>query len=60
MNRLAKLFLILGVLVLLAAVLSRFVVGRPYLLLGVRALSLIVISNTFFLLAIIIKVFSKK
>ena len=60
MGKLAKILIITGFLVLAVAACIKFIMGRPYLLIGVRALSLLVISNTLFLLAILIKVFSKK
>ena len=60
MEKLAKVFIIVGLLILIMAVISRFTIGRPYVLLGIKTLSLIVISNTLFVLAILIKVFNKK
>ncbi len=60
MDRLAKILVILGFMLLIVAASSRFVIGRPYMLLGVRALSLLLISNTLFILAILVKVFNKK
>jgi len=60
MEKTSKILIILGILVLVFAVLIRLPLGRPYSLIGVRALSLITISNTLFLLAIILKIFAKK
>ncbi len=60
MEKLAKVFIVVGLLILVIAAVSRFIVGRPYLLLGIRTLSLIVIANTLFLMAILIKIFGKK
>ncbi len=55
MKALANILIVVGVVLLFVAGLSRFFLGRPYTLLGVRALSLIVLSNTTFLLAILLK-----
>ncbi len=60
MEKLVKVFIALGFIILIVAAISRFVIGRPYVLLGIRTLSLIVISNTLFLLAILIKLSGKK
>jgi len=60
MDKLAKVLVIIGLIVLIVAASSRFIVGRPYLLLGVRALSLLAISNTLFILAALAKLFEKK
>lgn len=60
MDKLAKVLVIIGLIVLIVAASSRFIVGRPYLLLGVRALSLLAISNTLFVLAVLAKLFEKK
>jgi len=60
MGKTSKILIFLGLLVLVLAVLIRLPLGRPYSLIGVRALSLIVISNTLFLLAIIFKIFGKE
>lgn len=60
MEKLAKIFMAVGFLILIIAAISRFMIGRPYVLLGIRTLSLIVISNTLFLLAILIKILNKK
>lgn len=60
MEKLAKVFVAAGFLILVVAAISRFAIGRPYVLLGIKTLSLIVISNTLFLLAILIKIFEKK
>lgn len=60
MKALSNLFILLGLLLLMLAGISRLCMGRPFALLGVRALSLIVFSNTCFLLAILIKIFEKK
>ena len=57
MEKFIKFFIGLGILILIVAAVSRFMIGRPYVLLGIRTLSLIVISNTLFLLAILIKIF---
>lgn len=60
MKALASIFIVAGLLLLFIVGVSRFFIGRPYALLGVRALSLIVLSNAAFLLAILIKIFEKK
>ncbi len=60
MEKLAKIFIAVGFLILVVAAMSRFMIGRPYVLLGIKTLSLIVISNTLFLVAILIKIFEKK
>lgn len=60
MKALPNILVGLGLLLLIFAAVTRFFVGRPYGLLGVRALSLIALSNTVFLLAIIVKIFEKK
>lgn len=60
MGKTSKILIFLGFLMLVLAFLIRLPLGRPYSLIGVRALSLIVISNTLFLLAIIFKIFGKE
>lgn len=60
MEKLAKIFIIVGIAILAVAAVSRFVIGRPYVLLGIRTLSMLVIANTLFLLSILIKLFGKK
>ena len=53
-------FVSVGLAFLVIAATSRFMVGMPFSLLGVRALSLIGLANTAFLLAVLIKVSEKK
>lgn len=60
MEKLAKIFIAVGFLILVVAAISRFMIGRPYVLLGIKTLSLIVIANTLFLMAILVKLFGKK
>ena len=60
MEKLTKILIAVGLLILVVAAISRFMIGRPYVLLGIRTLSMIVISNTLFLLAILIKISNKK
>lgn len=60
MEKLAKILIAAGLLILAIAAISRFMIGRPYVLLGIKTLSLIVIANTLFLMAILVKVFNKK
>jgi hypothetical protein len=60
MKTLSNILIALGLLLLLNAAVSRLFIGRPFALLGVRALSLIVLANTAFLLAILIKFCEKK
>ena len=60
MEKLAKILIAVGFLILVVAAISRFVIGRPYVLLGIRTLSLIVIANTLFLIALLIKISEKK
>jgi hypothetical protein len=60
MEKLAKIFMVIGLLILVIAGISRFMIGRPYVLLGIKTLSLIVIANTLFLMAILVKIFNKK
>ncbi len=60
MEKLAKFLIAVGFLILVVAAISRFVIGRPYVLLGIRTLSLIVIANTLFSIAILTKIFGKK
>jgi len=50
----------LGVALLSIAALSRLFVGKPFLLLGVRALSVIALANSALLLAILMKLFEKR
>ena len=49
-----------GLVFLAIAGIGRIMIGRPYLLLGVRALSLISLANSAFLLAALIKLSEKK
>ncbi len=60
MDKLARVLVAFGLVVLLVAASSRFILGRPHLLLGVKALSLLAISNTLFLMAVLVKLFEKK
>lgn len=60
MRVLRDIFIIVGLALLCFAAVFRFLLGHPYALLGVRALSLIALSNTAFLLAVLIKLFQKK
>lgn len=60
MKKASNLLVALGLVVLVVAAISRFIIGQPFLLLGVRALSLIAIANTTFLLALILKLSEKK
>lgn len=59
MKKIANLLVVFGAAILIIAAISRFTVGQPFSLLGVRALSLIAIANTAFLLAIVLKTSSK-
>jgi hypothetical protein len=60
MKTLASFLVTLGLLLLAVALASRFVLGKPFSLLGVRAMTLIVLANTSFLLAALLKLFEKK
>jgi len=60
MKILARVFIIIGLLFLCIAGIYRFILGRPFALLGVKTLSLIVLANTALLLAVLIKVCEKK
>ena len=53
-------FVVAGFMLLIIAAISRFIIGHPYSLLGVRALSLIGLANTFFLLAALVRLSEKK
>lgn len=55
MKKIANLLVCFGVIMLIIAAISRFIVGQPFSLLGVRALSLIAIANTAFLLGLVLK-----
>lgn len=55
MKKVANLLVFSGVILLVIAAISRFIIGQPFSLLGVRALSLIAIANTAFLLALVLK-----
>lgn len=56
----SKILIVIGFIFLLVAAVNRFIVGQPYVLLGVRALSLIALANTAFLLAALVKLSEKK
>jgi hypothetical protein len=56
----SKILIALGCVFLVVAAVNRFIVGQPYILLGVRALSLIALANTAFLLAVLVKLSEKK
>lgn len=56
----SKILIALGCAFLVVAAVNRFIVGQPYILLGVRALSLIALANTAFLLAVLVKLSEKK
>ncbi len=56
----SKVLVGIGCIFLIVAAVNRFIVGQPYVLLGVRALSLIALANTAFLLAILVKQCEKK
>jgi len=60
MNVLCRILVMIGFAILTVAAISRFFVGLPYSLFGVRALSLIALANTAFLLAILVKLTGKK
>jgi hypothetical protein len=56
----SKVLVVIGCVFLIVAAVNRFIVGQPYILLGVRALSLLALANTAFLLAILVKLSEKK
>lgn len=60
MKILSNVFVIIGVFLLCIAAIYRFGLGRPFALLGVKALSLIVLADTAFLIAILMKIGAKK
>ncbi len=60
MCMLSKILVAIGCVFLVIAAVNRFIVGQPYVLLGVRALSLIALANTAFLLAILVSKCEKK
>jgi hypothetical protein len=59
MNKLPQLFIVLGALCLIAALVGRYL-SQNYMLFGIRALTYILGANTAFLLAILAKLFEKK
>jgi hypothetical protein len=59
MKILSGIFAVIGVLLLIIVIIGKLV-GHPGIFLGVRLLSLLVLSNTAFLSAILIKIFEKK
>jgi hypothetical protein len=59
MKIITNILIILGVLLLIIAGLGKFL-GRPHLAQGVRLISLIILANTAFLIAILIKLTEKK
>lgn len=60
MKILKAFFVVLGIALLVLAAVLRFNIGKPYSLLGVRALSLVALANTAFILAIFLKLSEKK
>lgn len=60
MRIISNILILGGLLLLVIAGVFRFFIGKPYTLLGVRALSMIVIANTAFLLAILTRCCEKK
>ena len=59
MKRLPEILIILGAFFLIAAVLARFV-GAHQQYFGIRLYSFLALANSFFLLAILAKLFEKK
>jgi len=60
MKTVSNILVVLGLIVLCMTAVFRFFLGSPFLLLGVRSLSLLIIANTLFLLAIIARPCEKK
>jgi len=59
MKKAANLFVLGGLALIIIAAVYRFIIGSPFSLLGVKALSLIAIANTAFLLALLMKSYEK-
>ncbi len=59
MKALEKVLLVVGLILLVLAAYSKFF-GRPQITMGVRIISLIILANTCFLLAVLSKICEKK